>query len=55
MFLQNATPDTLKYMILGFAVILGAMALYVLSLWIRTRNARRDLAALSELDRTAGK
>ncbi len=50
MFLQDAPADTLNYMILGFAVILGAMALYNLSLWIRTRNARRDLAALGELD-----
>ncbi len=49
MFLQDATPDTLNYMILGFAVILGAMALYVISLWIRTRNARRDLATLEDL------
>ncbi|HKY84286.1 MAG TPA: hypothetical protein VJ160_05610 [Anaerolineales bacterium] len=50
MHFQDATADTLNYMILGYAVILGAMALYVLSLWIRTRNARRDLTALGELE-----
>jgi len=49
MYFQDATADTLNYMILGYAVILGVMALYVLSLWIRTRNARRDLAALEDL------
>jgi hypothetical protein len=49
MSLQDATPDTINYMILGYAVILGAIGLYVLSLWIRFRNGRRDLEALKEL------
>jgi len=50
MLLQDATPDTLNYMLLGFAVILGAIGLHLLSLSIRFRGARRDLAALTDLE-----
>jgi len=50
MFLQDGPADTLNYMILGFSVILGAMGLFILGLWIRFRNARRDLAALAEVE-----
>lgn len=51
MNLQLAPADTVSYMILGYTVILGAMGLYILSLWIRFRNARRDLEMLTEIDR----
>lgn len=49
MFLQDAPADTFSYMLLGFGVILGTVALYILSLWIRRRNTRRDLALLEEM------
>lgn len=50
MFLQEGPADTVNYMILGFAVILGVIGLYGISLWVRFRNARRDLQMLEELD-----
>lgn len=49
MFLQDAPADTTSYMVLGLGVILGTIALYVVSVWRRTRNSGRDLAALSEI------
>ena len=49
MFLQDAPADTVSYMILGFVVILGMIGLYVVSLAVRMRNARRDLEMLEEI------
>ncbi|HSR47390.1 MAG TPA: hypothetical protein VLL77_05325 [Anaerolineales bacterium] len=49
MLLQDAPAETLNYMLLGFGVILGTIALYILSVWIRMRNTRRDLALLEEM------
>ena len=49
MFLQEFTPDTTRYMVLGFSVAFTVMALYVFSLYIRARNLQRDLNLLDEL------
>jgi len=49
MMLQEATPDTLGYMLFGYGVILGTMALFVLSLVSRFRNLRRDLELMEEV------
>ena len=49
-FLQQATPETTQYMIAGFAVIFGVLALYLLSLVIRSRNLNRDAEILQELE-----
>jgi hypothetical protein len=54
MFLQDAPADTISYMILGFAVILGTIGLYVISLIVRWRAALRDLAMLKELQNKPG-
>jgi hypothetical protein len=54
MFLQDAPADTVSYMILGFAVILGTIGLYVISLIVRWRAARRDQAMLEELQAKPG-
>ena len=35
------TPNTTPDMILGFAVLLGILLLYILSLAIRIRNAKK--------------
>lgn len=43
MVILDAPADTLNYMILGYGVILGGMAIFVVSLAIRFRNARRDI------------
>jgi hypothetical protein len=49
MMLQEATPDTLGYMLFGYGVILGTMAVFVLSLVSRFRNLRRDLGLMEEV------
>jgi hypothetical protein len=48
---MDGPANTQVYFIAGHAVIFGVMALYLLSLWLRGRNLRRDEAALSELER----
>ena len=48
--LQQTAPDTSNYMIGGFAVIFGAMLIYLVSLIIRGRNLRQDLDMLQELE-----
>ena len=54
MFLQDAPADTLSFMILGYAVILGAIGLFVASLVVRFRNLAKDLETLASLDGERG-
>lgn len=49
MLFQEATPDTVLYMIAGYAVFFIVSAIYVLSLFIRNRSLKRDLETLEEL------
>jgi hypothetical protein len=51
MFLQQAPADTLDFMILGYAVILGSIAVFIASLAVRSRNLERDLKVLSDLEK----
>jgi hypothetical protein len=51
MNLQEAPADTLNYMILGYAVILGTMTLFVLRLALRFRGLRHDQELLDDLER----
>jgi hypothetical protein len=51
MFLLETTPDTSIYMIAGYAVAFGVMLIYVASMAIRSRNLKRDLSSLEELDK----
>jgi TRAP-type C4-dicarboxylate transport system permease small subunit len=51
MFLQQAPADTLDFMILGYAVILGSIAVFIASLAIRSRNLKRDLEVLADLEK----
>ena len=44
------TPNTVNFMILGYAVIFTAMTAYVISLLVRFRNLRADEKMLGELD-----
>ena len=50
MFFQSSIPDTSEYMILGYTVSFLVIGLYVLSLYIRTRNLKRDMTTLEEMD-----
>jgi hypothetical protein len=52
MFLQTPTPDTTGYMIAGYAVAFIVMGLYVASIYIRSRNLKRDKETLEELDKS---
>ncbi|MBE3068382.1 MAG: hypothetical protein IMZ73_13305 [Chloroflexi bacterium] len=42
---------SIKYMLAGYAVILTVLALYILSLFIRWRNLKRDLQTLKEIQK----
>lgn len=50
MFFQEATPDTSGYMIAGFIITFLVMALYVASIYIRSRNLKQDMTTLNELE-----
>lgn len=52
MFLQT-TPDTSGYMIAGYAVAFIVMALYIISIALRSRNLKQDLSTLEEMDKAA--
>ena len=49
MLSAQITPDTMKYMIAGYVVIFGVMAIYLSSLFLRWRNLQRDLQTLEEM------
>jgi hypothetical protein len=53
MFFQEATPDTSGYMIAGYAITFLVMALYVASIYIRSRNLHQDMTILEEMDEPA--
>ncbi len=53
MFFQEATPDTSGYMIAGYAISFIVMALYVASIYLRSRNLNQDMNVLRELDKPA--
>lgn len=48
--LQEAPADTFGYMLLGLGVILGTMALYIVSLVSRLNNLHRDLEVLDQVE-----
>ena len=48
--LQEATPDTMDFMILGYAVIFVVMGIYVFSLFSRRRKLEQDVQTLEEMD-----
>jgi hypothetical protein len=50
LFLQDTPANTLNYMIAGYAVIFGAMLIYLISLYIRQRNLNQDLEVLKDIE-----
>jgi hypothetical protein len=48
--LQQAPAETTRYMIAGYSVIFTVMILYIISIFIRRRNLKRDLDMLSEME-----
>jgi hypothetical protein len=54
--LTNFGPaETTSYLILGFAVIFGALMLHIASVSMRARNLKADLALLETLGKKAKK
>jgi hypothetical protein len=51
---MQGPAETLNYMLMGFAVILGVLGLYVLSIAVRYRNLRRDQEFLDALEEKEG-
>jgi len=49
MLFQATPPDTSAYMIAGYTVFFLIMAVYILSLLIRTRNLNQDKMTLNSL------
>jgi len=49
MFIQDTPPDTSAYMIAGYSIFLILAILYLISLFIRTRNLNQDLAVLESM------
>jgi CcmD family protein len=47
--LQEGPAQTANYLIAGYIVIFGVMALYLVSLIVRRRNLNQDLEALQEM------
>ena len=50
MMFQEGPADTLNYMIAGYAVIIGTIGLYIVSLIMRFRSLRQDEVLLDEID-----
>ncbi len=48
-FLLEEVPNTLNYMILGYAFFFIVMGIYVASLYIRDRNLKRDMETLESM------
>jgi hypothetical protein len=49
--MQTSPASTLGYMIAGYAVVLGAIGLYLASLVIRFRRLANELKMLDDLKR----
>ena len=49
-YLLDGPANTTNYMIAGYAVIFGAILIYLLSLYIRQRNLNQDMQVLDSLE-----
>ena len=47
---MESIPNTDQYMIAGYVVSFLTMGIYVLSMYIRSKNLKRDLDTLEEMD-----
>jgi hypothetical protein len=46
---MDTIPDTSSYMIAGFAISFITMGIYVLSLYVRNLNLKRDIETLEAM------
>ena len=49
MFILDTPPDTSIYMIAGYTIFFILIILYLISLFIRTRNLNQDLSILESM------
>ncbi|GEM_PF-222435 len=49
MFILDTPPDTSTYMIAGYSIFFILIILYLISLFIRTRNLNEDLSILESM------
>jgi hypothetical protein len=49
MFIQDTPPDTSAYMIAGYAFFFVLMIIYLVSLYLRSRNLNEDLTVLESM------
>ncbi len=50
MNILDGAIDTFNYMVLGYAVILGCMAIFIVSLALRFRNLRREFEVYQTME-----
>lgn len=50
LLLQQGPPDTANYMVMGYAVLFIVLGIYLLSLYTRNRNLKRDAELLEEIE-----
>jgi len=50
MNLLQAPADTFNYMVMGYAFILGVLALYIVSILVRFRRLRQEIELLDEVE-----
>ncbi len=53
MLFDQGTPDTSVYMIAGYVIFFVIAAIYLVSLFVRARNLRRDLETLQSMESEA--
>ena len=51
MFFQEAPAETTGYMIFGYSIIFGTLLIYLISLFTRWRNFKKDQEVLEELEK----
>lgn len=51
--MNDTVPNTLNYMLMGYAVFFGSLGFYVLSWFFRRRNLEKDIELLSSLEAEA--
>lgn len=48
---MESIPNTTNYMIAGFVISFVTMGIYVLSIYIRNKNLKRDLEMLEDMEK----
>jgi hypothetical protein len=51
MFLFEAPPDTVKFLIAGYSIGFTILAIFLISLFVRWNSLKRELELLQELDK----